>query len=437
MKKRIAVILLGMVVTGTCFSGCGKNDATEAAKESQATEKEGNGETIDETQDEASEEDTEPALKVGVLLPSADTDERWTQDAQTMQEDLEEAGYEALVYYADEDSSKQISQIEELLEQEVSALIIAPYDPYGLDEVLAQAKENSIPVFSYDSLIMNTDAVSYYVTFDTRKAGQQIGQAIVKANDLEKARENKETRNIEFLMGEPDDSQELFLYNGIMEVLQSYLDDGTLVNPSGRLSFDDTTIMRKSQSTAKTVMKSILDEYYQDANQNLDILCTAYDGFALGAVEVLEQEGLLASDEAWPYITSVGCDTEAVKKVITGELAFSVFWDNRALAEECVKMVDTYLTGETPDVTDYEQYDNGKKIIGTRTCDAEIIDKDNYQILVDNGYYTEEDIAVELPEEETESESETDEAVSGEENETESETDSENDQTTEESKTLL
>ena len=59
-------------------------------------------------------------------------------------------------------------------------------------------------------------------------------------------------------------------------------------------------------------------------------------------------------------------------------------------------MVDTYLSGEKPEVTNYEQYDNGKKIIGTYTCDPEIIDKDNYQMLLDNGFYTEEEITPEL-----------------------------------------
>ena len=56
------------------------------------------------------------------------------------------------------------------------------------------------------------------------------------------------------------------------------------------------------------------------------------------------------------------------------------------------KMVLTYLGGEKPEVTDYEQYDNGRKIIGTYTCKGEIIDKDNYEMLIDNGYYEEDEI---------------------------------------------
>ena len=50
--------------------------------------------------------------------------------------------------------------------------------------------------------------------------------------DLDKAREDKKSYTIEFLMGSPDDNAALFLCNGIQEGLQEYLDaggvDGTL-----------------------------------------------------------------------------------------------------------------------------------------------------------------------------------------------------------------
>ena len=56
-------------------------------------------------------------------------------------------------------------------------------------------------------------------------------------------------------------------------------------------------------------------------------------------------------------------------------------------------MVHQCLNGEEdPEVNDYEQYDNGVKIIGTYLCEPQIIDGDNYEILIDNGYYDEEEI---------------------------------------------
>ena len=76
--------------------------------------------------------------------------------------------------------------------------------------------------------------------FKPRREG---GESIVKQEDLDKVREAKESCTIEFFMGSPDDEASLFLYNGIMEVLQEYVDDGTLVCRSGKLTFDENSIM--------------------------------------------------------------------------------------------------------------------------------------------------------------------------------------------------
>ncbi|EJW91745.1 ABC superfamily ATP binding cassette transporter, binding protein, partial [gut metagenome] len=114
--------------------------------------------------------------------------------------------------------------MQQLVEDQVKALIVLPADPYGLTEALAKAKEAGIPVFSYDELIMDSDAVKYYTTFDTREIGQMLGKAIVKEKNLEKAKEESQTYTIEFLMGSPDDTPSLFLYNGLMEVLSPYLE---------------------------------------------------------------------------------------------------------------------------------------------------------------------------------------------------------------------
>lgn len=405
MKKRTAMLLLGAALSLSLFAGCGKSkEATEAANESEATEKEGTGETPPielkntEEEEEKEEPEEEPKGKVGILLPSDETDEKWTADAEILEGELNGDGYDVEICYAGGDTSLQVSQIQEFLAEEVSALIVAPSDPYGLEDVLSEAKEKTIPVFAYDTLIMNTDAVKYYVTFDLRKIGQMIGENIVKAKELDEARENHESYNIEFLMGSPDESHALFLYNGIMEVLQSYFDDGTLVSQSQKTSFEDTAVMRWSAGTAETKLEEILDGFYQNG-EKLDILCTASDEFAYGALGVLEGREILPGSEEMPYITGLGSQAEVIKKVASEEIGFTVFLDRRTLAEDCSKMVLTYLGGEKPEVTDYEQYDNGRKIIGTYTCKGEVIDKDNYEILIDNGYYEEDEIQPEPTEE--------------------------------------
>ncbi len=324
------------------------------------------------------------------MLPDEDS-QQWETDGAALQEELESEGYEAAVEYADGDISRQVSQIQEMLEEEAAeALIIAPVTPYGLADILSQVKESGIPVFSYEKLIMDTDAVNYYTTFDMRKAGQMIAEEIVNRKDIKKAQEEKQTCTIEFFMGSTDDAAALFFYNGVMEVLQPYLDDGTLVCRSGQVSFDDAGILRYSSNRAKTRLTGILEEFYQD--EAPDIVCTGFDEAACSVQEALEEAGIRPGSEEWPLIAGVGCEAEAVKDIAEGRIACSLFMERAVLAEECVKLVDTYLKGESPEVNDYEQYDNGKKIIGTYACEPHLIDKDNYELLIDNGYYEAEEV---------------------------------------------
>ena len=273
-------------------------------------------------------------------------------------------------------------------------MVISPVDPYGLTDVLEEASELSIPVIDYDNLIMDTPNVKYFVTFNMREIGKEIAKNIVEKEELDKVREDRGARTIEFLMGSPDDDTSLFLFNGIMEVLQEYIDDGTLICRSGRVTFDETSIMDQNTDTAKKQLKSEIDEFYS-LEKTPDIICTASDDFALAALELLEKEQLQPGDENWPLITGVNADADAVKSVAEEKIGFTVMLDRRDLAEALTKLVETYLNGDDVDINNYSQYDNGVKIIGTVTCDGKLIDKDNYQILVDNGFYLAEMIAPE------------------------------------------
>lgn len=415
MKNPAVKLLIGILLGSIFFTGCGKNEATQAAKESVETEKEGTGETEETKEDsteeknsqdktaesksestsadgtqenETQEEEPKEELdKVGILLPDEGSDVNSSLERAELKSRFSEAGYEPVVYFASEDADTQVSQIRELLQDEkLKALILSSVDPYSLTEVLGEVSEQSIPVFDYDSLIMDTDKLKYYVTFDTRAIGKEIGENIIKKENLEKVRDAKESRTIEFLMESPDNEAELFLFNGIKEALQEYIDDGTLICRSGNLTFDQNGIMRGSADAAMKQLKETISTFYGQ-EKTPDIICTASDAFALGAVSLLEEEDLLSGSEEWPLITGVNADAEAVKSIAEGKIGFTVLMDRRDLAEALFNLVDTYLKGDDVEVSDYSQYDNGVKIIGTVTCEGKVIDKDNYQILVDNGFY--------------------------------------------------
>ena len=339
---------------------------------------------------EAAKAATGEGKKVGVAMPTQSS-ERWINDGANMKKQLEALGYEVDLQYAEDDVQMQVSQIENMIASGVNCLVIASIDSSALVNVEEQAKNAGIPIIAYDRLLMDTDAVSYYATFDNKGVGTAIGNYIKEAKDLDAAKAAGESYTIEFFMGSPDDNNALFLYNGLMEVLQPYLDDGTLVCKSGRTSFEDTCILRWSQETAQQNCENYLTGFYAD--EKLDICASAFDGFAYGCKAALEGAGYKVGED-WPLITGQDAELMAVKNIISGYQTATIYKDTRLLAEKCVTMVQAVLEGAEPEINDTEQYNNGKVVVPAYLCTPVAVDKDNYkEIIVDGGYYTEEQLA--------------------------------------------
>ncbi|MDD7642651.1 MAG: sugar ABC transporter substrate-binding protein [bacterium] len=387
MKKKILGALLSVAMVATMLVGCGTNQAAAPAEDAAATE-----DTAADAApaDDAAEEEAPAAdangKKVGVAMPTQSS-ERWINDGANMKDQLEKLGYEVDLQYAEDDVQMQVSQIENMIAAGVNCLVIASIDSSALVNVEAQAKEAGIPIIAYDRLLMDTDAVSYYATFDNKGVGTAIGKYIEEKKDLANT---SETYTIEFFMGSPDDNNAHMLYSGLMEVLQPYLDNGTLVCKSGRTSFDDTCILRWSQETAQQNCENYLTGFYAD--EDLDICATAFDGFAYGCKAALEGAGYTEAN--WPLITGQDAELMATKNIISGKQTMSIYKDTRLLASKCVTMVQAVLEGAEPEINDTEQYDNGKIVVPSYLCTPVAVDKDNYQeIIVDGGYYTEEQLA--------------------------------------------
>ena len=82
-----------------------------------------------------------------------------------------------------------------------------------------------------------------------------------------------------------------------------------------------------------------------------------------------------------------------VKNMIAGKQSMSIFKDTRTLASQVVKMVGQILNGETVDVNNTTDYDNGTGIIPSFLCEPVFADVNNYkELLIDSGYYTEADL---------------------------------------------
>ena len=329
------------------------------------------------------------AAMIGVSMPTQSL-QRWNQDGENMKAMLEDAGYQVdLQYGGDNDIPTQVAQIENMITEGCKVLVIAAIDGSSLTEVLKQAKEQGIPVIAYDRLIMNSDAVSYYATFDNFQVGVMQGEYIETALDLKNA---KGPFNIELFTGDPADNNATFFFGGAMSILKPYIDSGVLVVPSGQTTQAQVSTADWKTENAQTRMENLITSNgYSPKGVKLDAVCCSNDSTALGAVNALVSVGYTKDD--MPIITGQDCDKPNTKNMIAGLQSMSVFKDTRTLADKVVGMVDSIVKGSEPEINDTETYDNGVGVVPSYLCAPVVATVDNYkELLIDSGYYTEADI---------------------------------------------
>ncbi|MBQ6415801.1 MAG: sugar-binding protein [Butyrivibrio sp.] len=381
MKRKLLSAVLSMAMAASLMVGCGSAAPAQTQTDNSAAQTETKTETKTET---PAQTESAGGGKVGVAMPTKDL-QRWNQDGANMEEQLKAAGYEVDLQYASNDIATQVSQIENMISSGAQVLVIASIDGDSLGTVLAQAKEAGISVIAYDRLIMNSDAVSYYATFDNYMVGTKQGEYIRDQLDLDNA---AGPFNIEIFTGDPGDNNARFFYGGAMDVLNKYIDEGKLVVQSGQKDFDNVATANWSTENAQSRMDAIISANYANGTK-LDAVLCSNDSTALGVTNSLEAN--YTGD--WPIITGQDCDVANVKNMIAGKQSMSIFKDTRTLAAKTVEMVDAIMKGTDAPVNDTKTYDNGTGIIPSYLCEPVFADVNNYkELLIDSGYYTEDQL---------------------------------------------
>ncbi|PKM72403.1 MAG: ABC transporter substrate-binding protein [Firmicutes bacterium HGW-Firmicutes-16] len=377
MKKVIALVLalslaLVLVACGTSAS----KESPKASAEPSATVAEGG--------------------KIGIAMPTKSL-ERWNRDGSFLKNQFEAKGYTVDLVYSDNDATKQVSDIENLIAGKVNLLVIVAVDGESLSTVLQTAADSKIPVISYDRLIMNTDAISYYVSFDNYTVGKLQGEYVVETLGLDLADTSK-SYNIEFTAGDPADNNAGFFFNGAFDVLSPYIDAGILKVPSGQTKFEEVATAQWKTEKALDRMQNILASFYAGGTQ-LDVALCSNDSTALGVTQAIGSDYKGTNSV---LITGQDGDEANLANLVDGKQSMTVY---KAVANEAVvtvNLADAILKGETPngdlikssgwtfDCTyDTDTYDNNNGKVPSYLLVPIIVTKDNLQKeLVDSGYYT-------------------------------------------------
>ena len=352
------------------------------------------GGNSDDNQDAAPED-----LTIGVSMPTQ-TSERWIADGDNVKSQLEDQGYTVDLQYAGDDIPTQSQQVDQMITQGADALIIAAIDGTALSSQLQAAADANIPVIAYDRLIRDSKNVDFYVTFDNFQVGVAQANALLTGLGIknEDGSQGSATGpfNIELFAGSLDDNNAHFFFDGAMDTLKKYIDDGTLVVKSGQTKIEQAATLRWQQETAQKRMEDLLTQSYNDGTKVNGVL-SPYDGISRGIITALQNAGYgpeIAAANPLPIVTGQDAEIASVKLINDGVQSSTIFKDTRKLAEQAVIAAKAFLQGDEPEANDTKTYDNGVKVVPSYLLPVVTVFKDDIQKeLIDSEYWTAEEVA--------------------------------------------
>ena len=333
-KKSMLYLLVAIImIASTLLSAC-----QPAAETTEVAPEEGAGE--------------ETKLAVGIVLPTKD-EPRWIQDQTRFQEALTTAGYDVEILFSQGDSAKEKTNVESLLTKGIQVLIICPQDGTAAAAAAEAARAAGVKVISYDRLIRDTEAVDYYVTFDSIAVGAAQAQYLVdKATG---------TGNPLYLYaGAASDNNAFLFFEGAWNVLQPKIADGTFVikNSSEAIALQGTATLTRDEmskiigqvttnwdfNTAKNLAEANLTAAKAEDKGNVFILAPN-DGTARAIADAFATD----KDVTSYIVTGQDAEIPSVQYIIDGKQSMTVLKDVRSLAADAVAAANAFVEGKTPE----------------------------------------------------------------------------------------
>ena len=378
MKKILAMILvLAMAIS---LVACGSQPEQPS---------QGNQPSDSAKPDESKAPDASSGPEIGIVLPTKD-EPRWVQDETRFIDALRSTDYEVEILFSQGDSAKEKQNVEALIAKGIKVLIICPHDGAGAAAAAEAAKKEGITVISYDRLITHTDAVDYYVTFDSFQVGVAQGQYLID--------NATGTGNPLYLYaGAASDNNAFIFFDGAWSVLQPKIADGTFVikNSSEAVALQNKATLTRDE-LGKIIGQVTTNWDFNEAKNKAEAHLTTASAADKGDVFILAPNDgtaraiadAFASDKDVSSYKVTGQDAEkaSVQYIIDGKQSMTVFKDVRTLVNDAINMAVTVLKGNTPETTG--SYNNGAIDVKALQTEVIVVEQSNVKAaMVDSGYY--------------------------------------------------
>ncbi len=99
---------------------------------------------------------------------------------EEMKKLIEANGDELVITDPGNDVTKQISQVEDMLTQDLDGLFMNPVDAEGILPALDEAKTDGVPMVGFDTQVADMSYLASYTGSDNYNAGKVVGEDLVK-----------------------------------------------------------------------------------------------------------------------------------------------------------------------------------------------------------------------------------------------------------------
>jgi D-xylose transport system substrate-binding protein len=308
---------------------------------------------------------------IGLLLPESKTPRYESQDKPQFEQKVKSLCSDCSIFYANanQDADTQQQQAEAALTRGVDVLVLDPVDTASAASIVAMAKQQNVPVISYDRLVTNAD-VDYYVSFDNVRVGRLQAQSLVKKLDSE----GESNGTIVMVNGAPTDSNAAQFKQGANSVLsKSSLKIGK--------EYDTPDW---SPDEAQTEMQQAITAL---GNSGFVGAYVANDGMAGGVIAAMKGAGINPSTRP---TTGQDADLAGIQRILVGQQYMTVYKAIKTEAQKAAQIAVAVAEGEpVPSGLVNRQVGNGATKVPSVILTPVAVTKANVEsTVVKDGFWT-------------------------------------------------
>ena len=271
--------------------------------------------------------------KIGISMPTQSL-ERWNRDGSYLEEQFKAAGYDVELTYSDNETDRQVNDIQNLISDGVNLLVVAAIDGEALNTVMDEAADAGIPVIIVDRMVDVSDDSLYtaWVGSNFKLEGQKACawlKAYQAAKKIDKI-------NIVDIQGTIGASAQIGRTEALNEAVKA---NGwnLLAQQTGEFT----------QAKGQEVMESMLKQY-----KDINVVYCENDNEAFGAIDAIEAAGKTVGPDGDILVMSFDTTKAGITDTQSGKIILNTEC-NPLHGPRVEEIIKTLESGGTPEKKAY------------------------------------------------------------------------------------